>query len=456
MKKIFIIIAFVFAWATRAFAQIEVNNEDVKGPVKQVMIILESASPGAQISTYGGPVLNRVVIFTHYDTKGRIVRREHFHGEELADGYFCRYANNKCKEYNFDAKGIVEGHYRNITFDSAGHKISDICYINGKFFAKDSIVYDSLERVVKTYKNMNRKNDSLVLNTVNKKGQLVKVESSNMRMFLSNYDKHGNWLHLKGMTNTNTPMGWLTTITSRKIEYYSEDEIESPEAENDTIYLSSEQLPEFPGGQQAMFQYIADNVVYPASARINGIQGRTICQFVVNKSGSLSDIKILKSSGNNELDEEAVNVIASMPKWIPGRSAGEIVRVKYTIPVTFKIAAQVPTNDSLVISTDTSIHAIVNQMPEFPGGQQVLFDYLSQNIRYPDKANGAQGRVIVTFVVEQDGSISNVEIAKSAGNKWLDQEGIRLVKSMPKWKPGRLKGKIVRVKYCVPITFSRE
>ena len=58
MKKIFIIIAFVFAWTTRAFAQIEVNNEDVKGPVKQVMIILESASPGAQISTYGGPVLN--------------------------------------------------------------------------------------------------------------------------------------------------------------------------------------------------------------------------------------------------------------------------------------------------------------------------------------------------------------------------------------------------------------
>lgn len=506
MKKIFIIIAFVFAWATRAFAQIEVNNEDVKGPVKLVMIILESASPGAQISTYGGPVLNRVVIFTHYDTKGRIVRREHFHGEELADGYFCRYANNKCKEYNFDAKGIVEGHYRNITFDSAGHKISDICYMNGKFFAKDSIVYDSLERVVKTYENMNRKNDSLVLRytyeydsigridsykdwrnknlynvhyspdgnyvmhcvnekdgksferkyTVNKKGQLVKVEGSNMRMFLSNYDKHGNWLHLKGMTNTNTPMGWFTTITSRKIEYYSEDEIESPEAENDTIYLSSEQLPEFPGGQKAMFQYIAHNVVYPESARINGIQGRTICQFVVNKSGSLSDIKILKSSGNNELDEEAVNVIASMPKWIPGRSAGEIVRVKYTIPVTFKIAAQVPTNDSLVISTDTTIHAIVNQMPEFPGGQQALFDYLANNIRYPNKANGAQGRVIITFVVEQDGSISNVVIAKSSGNKWLDQEGIRLIKSMPKWKPGRLKGEIVRVKYSVPITFLTE
>lgn len=237
---------------------------------------------------------------------------------------------------------------------------------------------------------------------------------------------------------------------------FAQMDMVSSQPENDTIYLSSEQLPEFPGGQQAMFQYIADNVEYPVFARMNGIQGRTICQFVVNKSGSLSDIKILKSSGNNKLDKEAVNVIASMPKWIPGRSAGEIVRVKYTIPVTFKIVAAQPTNDSLVFSSDTTIYAIVNQMPEFPGGQQVLFDYLSQNIRYPDKANGAQGRVIVTFVVEQDGSISNVEIAKSAGNKWLDQEGIRLVKSMPKWKSGVLKGKVVRVKYCVPITFSRE
>ena len=116
---------------------------------------------------------------------------------------------------------------------------------------------------------------------------------------------------------------------------FAQMDMVSSQPENDTIYLSSEQLPEFPGGQQAMFQYIADNVVYPESARINGIQGRTICQFVVNKSGSLSDIKILKSSGNNELDEEAVNVIASMPKWIPGRSAGEIVRVKYSVPITF-------------------------------------------------------------------------------------------------------------------------
>lgn len=198
MKKIFIIIAFVFAWATRAFAQIEVNNEDVKGPVKLVVIILESASPGAQISTYGGPVLNRVVIFTHYDTKGRIVRREHFHGEELADGYFCRYANNKCKEYNFDAKGIVEGHYRNITFDSAGHKISDICYMNGKFFAKDSIVYDSLERVVKTYENMNRKNDSLVLRYTYEYDSIGRIDSykdwRSKNLYNIHYSPDGNYI----------------------------------------------------------------------------------------------------------------------------------------------------------------------------------------------------------------------------------------------------------------------
>ena len=119
------------------------------------------------------------------------------------------------------------------------------------------------------------------------------------------------------------------TLT-RTIEYYSPEE-------TDTVYLSSEQLPEFQGGQKAMFQYISDNVIYPMSARKNGTQGRAVCQFVVNKSGDLVDFVVVKSSGDASLDQEAVRVLSSMPKWIPGRSNGEIVRVKYTVPVTFKI-----------------------------------------------------------------------------------------------------------------------
>lgn len=109
---------------------------------------------------------------------------------------------------------------------------------------------------------------------------------------------------------------------------------------NDSIYVVVEVAPEFEGGQAAMFKYIADNVVYPDSALAQGAQGKVYCEFVVEKDGSLSNIKIVRSAKNEWLDQEAVRVIASMPKWRPGMLKGKPVRVKYTIPVNFKLTPQ--------------------------------------------------------------------------------------------------------------------
>lgn len=502
MKRTCIIIVLVLTWVTSALAQVEFNSEDVKGPVKQVKMTMEIASPGAYMGTYGNPSFDKAVLITYYDSMGRLTKKEHFHGNELFNAIVRKYTKNTCIESSYDADGIQEGSYRIIRLDSAGHEISNWCYLNNKLFARDSTVYDSIGRIIQKYENASQKDSSWVLrNTysydstgridsykdwrnksqytiqyspdgsyimhykneknrqtykrkfkVNEKGQLVKIEDKNKRIYLSQFDQYGNWLQSKEETNTETPMGWITSITSREIEYYAESEFASPQIENDTIYSYAEQLPEFPGGQKAMFQYLADNVVYPLSAYEQGIQGRTTCQFVVNKSGSLVDVEVVKSSGNEELDAEAVRVISSMPKWTPGRLSGEIVRVKYTVPVTFKIAAPNPTNDSSVISTDTTVYTIVTQMPQFPGGHAALFDYLAKNIRYPSQAKRAKGSsVFVTFVVEKDGSLSNVVVARSSDIEWLDEEGVRLIKSMPKWEPGCMKGKVVRVRYAVPI-----
>ena len=105
-------------------------------------------------------------------------------------------------------------------------------------------------------------------------------------------------------------------------------------------------------------------------------------------------------------------------------------------------------------SNDETIYDIVDQMPSFPGGQTSLFTYISQNIKYPVVAeeNGVQGRVICTFVVEHDGSITNVKVIRGVDPS-LDWEAIRLIKNMPKWIPGKKGGKAVRVKYTIPITF---
>ena len=94
-------------------------------------------------------------------------------------------------------------------------------------------------------------------------------------------------------------------------------------------------------------------------------------------------------------------------------------------------------------------------MPEFPGGQEALFAYLAQNVKYPVVAieNNIQGRVIVQFAVAKDGKIEDAEVVRSGGDPSLDKEALRVIKAMPKWQPGRLRGKPVRVKYTVPVNF---
>ena len=101
------------------------------------------------------------------------------------------------------------------------------------------------------------------------------------------------------------------------------------------------------------------------------------------------------------------------------------------------------------------IYDVVEQMPSFPGGNQALVEYLSKHIKYPVVAEEKriQGRVIVTFVVERDGWITDVRVAKSV-HAFLDKEAVRVVSGMPRWIPGKQNGKAIRVRYTVPVSFS--
>lgn len=109
------------------------------------------------------------------------------------------------------------------------------------------------------------------------------------------------------------------------------------EVEEDVIFITVERMPEYPGGQSAMMQYIGSSVRYPNEALKNGVQGRVIVQFVVEKDGSISDVVIVRSSGDASLDREAIRVISNMPRWKPGMQRGKPVRVKYTVPVNFRL-----------------------------------------------------------------------------------------------------------------------
>ena len=107
--------------------------------------------------------------------------------------------------------------------------------------------------------------------------------------------------------------------------------------DDDYICVNYETLPEFPGGQKEMLKYIQENLIYPKQALKKQIQGRSICQFIVEKDGSISHIQVVRSSGNKSLDRAAIRVIKTMPKWTPGRLQGKIIRTPYVIPVNFRI-----------------------------------------------------------------------------------------------------------------------
>ena len=111
---------------------------------------------------------------------------------------------------------------------------------------------------------------------------------------------------------------------------------EPPKEEETKVFDVVEQMPSFPGGPSALMQYLSSNIKYPVVAEENGVQGRVVCTFVVERDGSITDVRVIKSV-DPSLDKEAVRVVKSMPKWIPGKQNGSAVRVKYTVPVTFKL-----------------------------------------------------------------------------------------------------------------------
>ena len=108
------------------------------------------------------------------------------------------------------------------------------------------------------------------------------------------------------------------------------------EEATEEIFVVVEQQPEFPGGTSALMKFLGDNIKYPVIAQENGIQGRVITNFVVERDGSISDVQVVRGQ-DPTLDKEAVRVIKTMPRWKPGQQRGKPVRVRFTLPVVFRL-----------------------------------------------------------------------------------------------------------------------
>ena len=242
--------------------------------------------------------------------------------------------------------------------------------------------------------------------------------------------------------------------------------------DDDDIFDVVEEMPVFPGGQTGLMEFIAKNLRYPVKAQKEGIQGRVIARFIVEKDGSVSNLAVARRSASSELDAEAIRVLSTMPKWTPGKQRGKEVRVKYTVPIAFKLSGPeveeikdsklmevvvvgyAPKDD--VITPEVVLES-AEIMPKYPGGASGLMSYLARNIKYPFDAQQSktQGRVVIQMIVNKDGHVINPKVIQSVSPS-LDAEAIRVVMGVPRWEPGKNDGQTVAVQYTLPITFKLQ
>ena len=264
-----------------------------------------------------------------------------------------------------------------------------------------------------------------------------------------------------------------------------------------------------------MLDFIYSNLKYPAIARENSVEGTVVVQFVVEKDGSISDARILRDIGAS-CGQEALRLVNSMPTWIPGKQRGRPVNVQFNLPVRFKLEREVPNEidlnkqkiappppppppppsrelapppppgapqpppkkqatEQIQLATPDKappegdpIFKVVEEQPRFPGcehmadkqerqkcAQELMLMHIYKNIKYPADARkkGVEGMVVVTYIIEKDGTVSNAKVIRDIG-AGCGNEAVRVVNSMPKWIPGKQRGKPVRVQYNLPVKFS--
>ena len=222
------------------------------------------------------------------------------------------------------------------------------------------------------------------------------------------------------------------------------------------VYDKVEQAPQFPGGDEALEQWKRQHIVYPEKAIDNSKEGQVVVRFIIRETGEVTDAEILRSI-SHELDEEALRLVSSMPKWRPGRQGGKAVSVRWDEPVTFTFptAEEIAEMKREKEEAELKVFDVVEEQPSFPGGQIALKQWLRDNTKYPEEVgeNGIEGKVIVQFVVRSTGEITDVKVLRRV-DPLLDEEAVRITKSMPKWIPGKQNGTVVNVRYTMPVTFE--
>jgi TonB family protein len=211
--------------------------------------------------------------------------------------------------------------------------------------------------------------------------------------------------------------------------------------------ISSDDYPTFKGMKYSDFnQWLLKQIKYPKEAKAKKLEGIVRASMIVQPDGKAAAPGIIYSS-DKVFEKAVIKAISSSPAWTPAKNPEANEPYKVTILLNFALP------DRIYIPEEPFV--VVEEMPVFPGGEEALLNYISSNIRYPESAkrNLISGRVIVRFVINQDGKVEQASVIRGA-DPLIDAEALRVVNTLPAFKPGYQGGKPVPVWYMVPVTFS--
>ena len=252
-----------------------------------------------------------------------------------------------------------------------------------------------------------------------------------------------------------------------------------PNADGSYAYETVQVKPLFEGTDANAFsKWVAQRIVYPVEAQTKGIQGRVILQFKIDNDGKLSNVKVLRGV-DPLLDGEAVRVVSSAPAWTAGQHNGKNVPVIYTFPVNFTLAEDdtkekkdaiitINSDDSGKVTMRTTektniaedrVYQLseVDHKPRFEGvfGNSQFYQWILRNIVVNSKGK-ATDKATVHFIIDKDGDVKNVKLAKSSGNNELDQALLSVVKRSPKWQPAAYKDRKVDVVTSISVDYKKN
>ena len=257
----------------------------------------------------------------------------------------------------------------------------------------------------------------------------------------------------------------------------------------DTVYAEGEDLFDEIVHAECPYDivdFLINNLNYPITKLKSDtlVETPVVVIFNVEDDGSISNVRV-KEPVHPDFDKEAIRVVQKMENWKPAMSNGRLVRSKFHVTILLHSMPEpsIPQYANMPIlgfmdrgedkdstsckkemvsksesdddDDDMIVGMIVEQKPVFPGGQKAMMEFLKSNLVYPKAAQDSsiQGRVIVKFTVEKDGSITDVEVVRGV-HPALDEEAVRVVSMMPKWKPGTQMGDTVRTKFTLPVLFK--